>query len=224
MAATISWLSSIASCRRSAPRPVASFQSGASGALESDGSQSVGVVLTINAIGAGTAGLATAVQVDLTTTGGNATVGGTDYALPASPAVTFAAASYASGTATISTLVGLSDDRIVEGTETADLGLNITQNIGTQVPATTNGVFGTHQGMRWRVPVLPEAFRRRLPMRRGDRCLLPPSRLVSERPVQEVLHRGADLPAVGCRPLSPQYDTDAVVNPTRYRVVRMGVA
>src|SRR6185436_20059725 len=54
----------------------------------------------------------------------------TDYTLPGSPAVTFAAGSGSSSQIAAVTIV---DDRLVEGSETAALGLAIVQNIGTQV-------------------------------------------------------------------------------------------
>src|SRR6185436_18938118 len=54
----------------------------------------------------------------------------TDYTLPGSPAVTFAAGSGSSSQIAAVTIV---DDRLVEGSETAALGLSIVQNIGTQV-------------------------------------------------------------------------------------------
>ena len=112
------------------------FTLGSSTALESVGTQNIGVTLILNTIGTTpltTQGLASALTADLTTTGGTATGGGTDYTLPGSPAVTFAAGTYASGTAAQNAGVSILDDRLVEGTETAQLGLSITGNIGTQV-------------------------------------------------------------------------------------------
>ena len=47
--------------------------------------------------------------------------------------MTFAAGTYASGTAAQNAAVAITDDRLVEGTETAQLGLSIAGNIGTQV-------------------------------------------------------------------------------------------
>src|SRR5439155_1513993 len=106
---------------------------GTSSTLESVGTQNIGTTLTINAIGTGTIGLATNLTANLTTTGGTATGSGTDYTLPGSPAVTFLAGTYATGTATQNGAITVIDDRQVEGSETAVLGLSIVQNIGTQV-------------------------------------------------------------------------------------------
>jgi hypothetical protein len=109
------------------------FTLGTSTALESAGTRNVNTTLTINAIGTGTIGLASNLTANVTTTGGTATGSGTDYTLPGSPAVTFAAGTYATGAATQSAAVTIIDDRLVEGDETAALGLSIVQNIGTQV-------------------------------------------------------------------------------------------
>jgi len=109
------------------------FTTGTSTALESVGTQNVGTTLTLNTIGTGTIGLASNLTANLTTTGGTATGSGTDYTLPGSPAVTFAAGTYATGTATQNAAVTVIDDRLVEGDETAALGLAIVGNIGTQV-------------------------------------------------------------------------------------------
>ena len=112
------------------------FTLGSSTALESVGTQNIGVTLILNTIGTtplSTQGLASNLTADLTSTGGTATAGGTDYALPASPAVTFAAGTYGSGTAAQNAGVSILDDRLVEGTETATLGLSIAGNIGAQV-------------------------------------------------------------------------------------------
>jgi hypothetical protein len=109
------------------------FTVGTSTALESAGTQNISTTLTINAIGTGTIGLATNLTANLTTTGGTATGSGTDYTLPGSPAVTFLAGTYATGTATQLGAISVVDDRQVEGDETAQLGLSIVQNIGAQV-------------------------------------------------------------------------------------------
>ena len=109
------------------------FSAGSSTVAEGAGTQNIGVVLTINSIGSvGTPGLAGPLTANLTTTGGTATGGGVDYTLPGSPAVTFAAGSYGSGTATQNATVTIIDDNLSEATETAQLGLLLTQNIGTQ--------------------------------------------------------------------------------------------
>lgn len=109
------------------------FTAGTSTALESAGTQNVGVTLTVSATGTGTIGLVSNLTANLTTTGGTATGGGTDYTLPTSPAVTFLAGTYATGTAAQNAVVGITDDSIPEGDETAVFGLSILQNIGTQV-------------------------------------------------------------------------------------------
>ncbi len=109
-----------------------SFTAASSSAAESAGTQNVGTTLTINANGTGTTGLASAITANVTSTGGTATSGGTDYSLPASPALTFAAGAYATGSATQSAAISIVDDRLVEGSETANLGLSIVTNIGTQ--------------------------------------------------------------------------------------------
>ena len=108
------------------------FTAGTSTALESIGTQNISATLTINAIGTGTIGLASNLTANLTTTGGTATGGGTDYTLPGTPAITFLAGTYAGGTGTQTAAVAVTDDRLVEGSETAALGLAIAQNIGTQ--------------------------------------------------------------------------------------------
>lgn len=83
-------------------------------------SNSLDLVLTLNTTGTGTPELARAVTVGLTSTGGSATVT-TDYALPTP--LTFAAGS-ASG-AQQQAVVAITNDRSVEGTEVANLGLSI---------------------------------------------------------------------------------------------------
>jgi len=93
-----------------------SFTAGTSTALESAGTQNIGATLTINATGTGTIGLASNLTANLTKTGGTATDLGTDYTLPGSPAVTFAAGTYATGTATQNAAVTITDDRLVKAT------------------------------------------------------------------------------------------------------------
>jgi len=91
-------------------------------------SNALDLVLTLNATGTGTPALARDVTVSLTSAGGSATVA-TDYVLPA--ALTFASGS-ASGVQQ-QAIVAITNDRSVEGTEVANLGLSITDGTNGQV-------------------------------------------------------------------------------------------
>ncbi len=111
-----------------------SFSAASSKVLESAGSASVNVELTIvPGVGSvGTGELAVPVTVDLAGTGGDVAVLGTDYTLPGSPAVTFIVGSQSGKSLPVS--VGIVSDKRVEGDEIANLKFT-----GLTGPATSAG-------------------------------------------------------------------------------------
>ncbi len=97
---------------------------------EGGGNDALGLVLTITANGTGTPTLARNVTFNVTTVGGTATGGGTDYTLPA--LVTFASGALSGATQTAN--LAIVNDAFVEGTEAASLSLSLgTDNTGGQV-------------------------------------------------------------------------------------------
>ena len=97
---------------------------------EGGGNDALGLVLTITANGTGTPTLARDVTFNVTTVGGTATGGGTDYTLPA--LVTFASGALSGATQTAN--LAIVNDAFVEGTEAASLSLSLgTDNTGGQV-------------------------------------------------------------------------------------------
>lgn len=114
------------------------FDSTTSSAPEGTTPHSVGVTLTVAAVGdTGTAGIEDAVSVVVTDTAGTALTPN-DYSLPTGTTVTFAAGSVSPVTSTVSPTIG--DDSVVEVNETFGLGF------GTVTSASTNAVSasGTH--------------------------------------------------------------------------------
>src|SRR6185369_8867025 len=109
---------------------------------EATANDAIGLVLTITPGpgSTGTAMLAKNVTLNLTTTGGTATAGGTDYTLPGT--VTFFADSVSGSTQSAN--LAIVNDALVEGSETATLGLSLgTDGTGGQVTLAT-GAAGTH--------------------------------------------------------------------------------
>ena len=117
------------------------FANATSNIGEGAGNDGLGLVLTLITNGTGAPTLERDVTFNVTTgAGGTAIGGGTDYTLPA--LVTFAAGSLNGAVKTAN--LAIFNDALVEGSETANLGLTLgTDNTGGQVSITT-GASASH--------------------------------------------------------------------------------
>jgi len=107
-----------------------SYSAANSSVGEGAGNDSIGLTLTVTGNGTGPLVLERSASFDITATGGTATGSGTDYTLPG--AVTIPAATL--DAAVTSFNLAIANDQLVEGSETAILGLTLnTDNTGGQV-------------------------------------------------------------------------------------------
>ncbi|GEP42658.1 hypothetical protein BGE01nite_19490 [Brevifollis gellanilyticus] len=107
-----------------------SYAASTSSIGEAAGNDSIGLTLTVTGNGAGPLVLERSASFNITTTGGSATNGTTDYTLPGAvsiPATTLSAA-------VTNFNLAITNDQLLEGSETAILGLTLnTDNTGGQV-------------------------------------------------------------------------------------------
>jgi N-acetylneuraminic acid mutarotase len=107
-----------------------SYSGSASSVGEGAGNDVIGLTLTVVGNGTGPLVLERSASFNVTTTGGTATDGGTDYTLPAAVSIP---ATTLDGAVTNFNLA-ITNDQLVEGSETAILGLTLnTDNTGGQV-------------------------------------------------------------------------------------------
>lgn len=112
-----------------------SFVAATSSVGEAGLTDTLNYVLNITANGTGTPALAKDVIVNVTTAAGGTATAGTDYTLPT--AVTFATGAISG--ATKSSTLGIIDDALVEGAETSNLTLGLTDGTGGQVTVLAAG-------------------------------------------------------------------------------------
>jgi|GEM_PF-1199688 len=115
------------------------YSSATSTVGEGAGNDALSFTLNITADGTGTAALASDVTFNVTKTGGTALDAGTDYTLPGGP-ITFAAGAVNGATKTAG--LAITNDALVEGNETAILGL--TMGASTAGGKVTIGAANSH--------------------------------------------------------------------------------